>query len=374
MLGFICWQERPPKLKTPAVLIGSEFLSKSLFIEDARLGTVMDIVRGEIDPHPGLEIGIVGHLTKKEKESMKVPYSGVTFFLDTENQIVSSIFFAEKTEWIDIVDVEGDGICEFMNRGGTVTPASLINHRGKEVWAYGKRGVNDMAMGDLDGDGVPEFVVGFNARGGVHLLNKDGKRKWKKPDSNVWHVEVVDTDQNGLLEIIHSNARGLMTIRNRDGEIIRRVKPGSGYFSKFSLCRWPTLKDREYVLHWANNMVWIVDFAGETVTNFSLGKFANIRAYRIWGTPVRFLTDFPEYFAVLIMYRASWHRSMLYLYDPQGTIVYQELLPEWCKSIAVLPSDKSGREILLVGGEGKVWQYEVYDAPIHSHHKQSPSK
>ncbi len=331
----------PEELNTPKVLVGSDFLLKELFVQDVRLGTITDIALGEFEPGPGPEVGIVG--------------SKGVLFLDENFNVKSLTMFSVNAGHVEIIDVEGDRICEYLDRGGGWQDVSLIDHKGNAIWTYGGMpGVDNICSGDIDGDGLLEFVVGFNGGGGVQLLDRNGKEKWKQPDRNVWHVELVDTNDDGSLEIVHSNAAGQITVRDREGNIISQAKP-SPYFSHFSLCRWPNKKSREYALLSENDIIWIFDFDGKVVAQFNAPKCGTLGHAR--GIPVKLKTDQPEYFAVIVEF-SNWKRSILYVYNESGTLVYQEIFTESCASIAAVSIDKSNVESILVGGVGKVWQYK----------------
>ena len=342
------------ELKTPGVLVGPDLLSKRLFFEDARLGQVTDIVMGKLDPSAGIEIGITG--------------TQGALFVDEKANVKSSVMFDGRTKHVDIMDVDGDGVFEFVNSGGAwIVEASLIDHNGKTFWTYGGRsGINHMAAGDMDGDGIAEFVVGFNGSGGVHLLDKNGKKKWEQSGRNVWHVELADTEGDGRPEIVHSNAAGQITVRDMQGKIIRQTKPNAvglkrpPYFSHFSIARWPSKKGSESLLVPDGDALWIIDFQGFKMALLDAPHSNESGEAR--GIPVRLKSDQPDYFAVTSDLEI-WGRCVLYIYEPlppgiSGQLVYQEILPESCGSIAALSLNHSESEALFVGGNGKVWRYD----------------
>lgn len=350
LITTISYQGQKPsrKIPSPGVLVGPEFLSKGLFIEKKQLGNISDIAKGEFDQSPGSEICIAG--------------SQGALLMDIGGKEISLALFAEKAGHIEIVDVNQDGECEFMDRGGGWQKVSLFDHKGNKLWSYPSSGdaPNDMTAGDIDGDGVLEFIVGFNGGGGVHLLDKNGKKKWRQPDGNVWAVELVDTNDDGSLEIVHSNAAGEITVRDGQGKIINRAKPDI-YFSEFFLCKWPILQGQEYVLTWdeEDETIKLLDFYGKIKKQFSAPGI--VWGMGVRGVPVRLKRGRPEYLAVIVELRGRWHRSVLYVYDFTGTLVFQEIIAETCKSVAALPSDKPEEEMLLVGGEGRVWRYKAAD-------------
>jgi uncharacterized protein YodC (DUF2158 family) len=166
---------------------------------------------------------------------------------------------------------------------------------------------------------------------------------------------MADASGDPRPEIVHSNAGGRLTIRDWQGAVISQAQPPA-YFSGFSLCRWPDRKGKEHPLFAENNTIWILDFAGRPVAQFTAPNCGTLGHAR--GTTVRLKKDEPEYFAAVVEFK-QWARSLLYVYDSAQTLVYQEVLPESSPSIAAVALDKSGAEALLVGGNGKVWEYRV---------------
>lgn len=329
----------PEELKNPGVLAGADFVSREIFFEDARLKNITDIVEGELDSLPGPELGVAG--------------TGGAVLLDEHGAVKSSVLFRERAGHVVFIDLESDNTCEYMDRGGGWQDVSVIDHAGNTLWTYGGfPGVNSMASGDVDADGMLEFAAGFNGAGGVRLLDHRGSELWKEKGSNVWHVEMVDTNGDGNLEIVHSNAGGEIVVRNAEGQELRRARPPA-YFAHFSLCAWPTRNDKKHALLAQDEMVWLFDFDGTAVGKFpapNSGKFGEAK-----GISVKLTKGQPEYLAVLVDFRLQ-HRAVLYLYD-SSNLVYHEILPESSAAIAALHLDDSDVDSLLVGGEGAVWRY-----------------
>jgi hypothetical protein len=262
--------------------------------------------------------------------------------------------FGIRAGHVDIIDVDGDKTCEYLNRGGGWQDVSLIDHNGNSIWTYGGMpGVNDIAAGDIDGDDTLEFVAGFNGGGGVRLLDRTAKEKWKQNDGNVWHVELVDTDGNGSLEIVHSNAGGQITVRDTKGTIIRQSNPAA-YFSSFSLTPWTTKNGKQYALLAQDDTIWVFDFYGKIITQYNAPLSGSLGHAR--GVPIKINSAKPEFFAVVVVH-SSWDKSLLYIYGQDNSLAYQEIIPEACESIASIPIDSTDKEALLVGCNGKVWKY-----------------
>ena len=342
----------PARLQPPAgaqkagVRVGSGLLRQSVFVQEPSLGVVTDIVEGELDPAPDGEIGLAG------------PNGAV--FVDQTGKQKAKVSFSNPGEHVDIIDVEGDGVCEFMNRGSWSAPASVMDHHGAVLWTYGgPPGVDDMGAGDVNGDGRLEFGVGFNGGGGVHLLDSHGKKQWQQPDGNAWHVELVDTNRDGKAEVVNSNAGGQITVRDATGAVVSQGQP-PGYLAHFSICRWPTAKDQQHALLAGDGTIWVLQFDGSVAKRLDAPQASTLSTAR--GVPVVLAPDGSTYFATAVAALPS-QASVLYVHDKAGSLVYQEVLAEPCASIAAVRLGDAKTDALLVGGDGKVLKYELAAAP-----------
>jgi hypothetical protein len=264
------------------------------------------------------------------------------------------------------------GVCEYLARGG-LDGGAVFDHQGRLLWTYGKytkekMAINDLTVGDLDGDGIAEFVVSWN---GIEVFDKSGRRRSQVTEEyGESQIEVVDTDGDGKNEII--SVAGTLKIKDATGRVIKDLQVPA-YFGDFSLSKMPGRK-QPVILGMQDGSLFLIDFEGNTVAQFNapLSRFDDTvwrmpggeemrgtSVYKSKGAWIKLATDRAEYLAVITEF-AALDRSVFDVFTPSGELVYQEVLPENCLSIAILPpANPSGLPELLVGGQRSVWRYRV---------------
>jgi hypothetical protein len=355
--------ETQRRMLQPRLISGQAHFQRRVFYSGEGLGNISQICVGWPADREGTDIAVVGN-------------EGA-HFVDSDGQIKRRVRFSIQ-QWcpIEVARTAPTGEYGYLTRDESwADPATLFDKEGRVSWRSSGTwsNVDDSAPGDVLGDGKLTVVIGFNGIGGLALLDGQGKRLWKKEEANVWHVETLDTNDDGRDEILHTNAKGQLLVRNENGDVIAHYLPGV-YVSDFVITRWGEEAKPSHILipiseshgGCCNPELVLLDSKGTKVREFQspLGDLLTSMS----ATPVRFGKKH-EYFAVL-KNEFSVGRSMLTLYDKDGEIVYQEILGESCLGIAALPR-KDG-EWLLVGCAAKIWEYS--QVPTSTSLKQNAPK
>jgi len=257
----------------------------------------------------------------------------------------------ESAIWdMEAVDLDGDGRYEFFNCSGNWHPARAYDAEGRIRWRYppSQWGVNQMAPGHLDEDGRLDFVVGL-VGDGLRRLDTHGQVVWQLPVGTVWDVELADLDGDGHDEILHSACCGRFFVRAADGSVLSNVKMDPA-IPQFELTRWGSADGGYRVGYLREEALWLVRPDGTDRRSLDLGMDSR------WGRPsltsIRLDESEEAGLAVLVDFRL-FDRSLLNLYDSEGTLFYQQVLPWSCPSMVVDSRDAAG-DVLLLGCDGRL--------------------
>jgi hypothetical protein len=338
------------------------------------IGSINDIAVRKLDPESGLRIVIAGRWGAMTVDRNGLKQSQIRYDLETE-QVRLGPFRRTKTDRmigdIQIVDIDGDDGYEYLARG-SFDGADLFDQQGRRLWSYPKSdkekiSLQNVTVGDLNGDGQVEFIVSSD---GIEAFDRYGKQLWRRPaEYGPSQIEVVDTDGSGKKKIVSTGYE--LEIRDESGNKIKSVDTPAGYIRDFSLCTMPN-KKAPTILAVKDGYLWLIGFDGNAVAKLDapLSEFPDVvektprgefetSVYKAKGVWVKLVKDQLEYLAAVTKF-AALDRSVLYVYTPSGKLVYQEVLPEQCASIAVLPPEnETGSQEFLVGGERTIWRYKA---------------
>jgi len=354
----------PESLEAEGPLIGADLMERTLLFEREDLRVVSEIAIVDFDGTPGGEI-----------------VCAATFgaaILKGDGTLQSVIEFPREEDApygiiADVRDVDGDGSFEFLmssdmlfSRGA----AALLKKNGQLLWRS-EVALGPLAAGDVDGDG--EFEFAGQSDDGLTLLETDGSVQWQRdvaggPGSS---VGMADVDGDGLAEIIHMRIEAeeaLVEIIGRDetGQVVHAEerKQGwlaGGFASSFSLCPWPTGDGEAHILNPANNHILLGTLAGETVLR-GAATGTRIVDYA-WGTPFRARAGGEPLLASIALSN-KFEATHLRIHDADGELLFERATKLsdddaiW-PSLAAWQPPGEDHEVLLVGGNGKVWRYEA---------------
>jgi hypothetical protein len=325
--------QMPDDLRVARVASGASLFSGKSFYRQVDLGLITDIQQRE--NHEFVVAGQLGAALLAEDGSFN-----------------RSIRFERCTSGVVAVKV---GVGAFLCRGTWSKGAMLFDQEGKTLWSYGGGivGVDDAAAGVLGAAGTEEVVVGLNGDGGVRLLNSEGKELWKQDDGNVWHVEIASSGERPGNVILHSNARGQLTLRDATGNVLARNAP-EVYVASFSLSAWKDDEHLNKVVAVDEGSVYILTMDGKTLARLPAPGNTSIAEPK--GTPVHFSQGAPDY-AVLLRH-SLWTRSLLYIYDADEQLIYSEILDHDCAALRAVPG-QNGAEDLFLGCDGFIEKYSL---------------
>lgn len=291
-----------------------------------------------------------------------------------------------------IVDLDRDGSHEFVASGG-MGGLAVFDSRGNGLWRHGKLDIDlgevfdgdkrkksqektvfidGVTTGDLDGDGKEE-VVFTTSQNEIVAFDSKGNEKWRREDKQPGRqLQVMDLNGDKKGEIVESNY-SVPKIRDSEGNPVKDtgkiIASGDNFFvsddgktKKLNFMRFA--KNKLTVTGEDNKVIWEAD------APFSEIKGRNVPMreqspgddsdkeylYPIYTVQVKLQSSESKYLAVLGSYLRS-NRAVLYIYSPEGKLVYNEILPEESKTLMALPRENGDTEDILIGGKQTIWRY-----------------
>ena len=332
------------------IISGGELFSKTILNEEVFISNITDIRITPKTPFSDGEIILAG--------------SDGAVFLDWDDPSVvnSSVYFEEGADFVKVIDIEGDGLEEFMGRGCWCKPPIVIDSAGDTLWKYEKTGdkVIDMVAADMDGDGELEFIAGLRD-GGIRIIDINDKKFIKKETMPVRHVEVADADGDGRLDIIFTTADEQFMVTDSSGKWLKILEEENIKVKDFTLVARSGVDGEGSIISADEGVVRFHDLFGRVVKEVSFERAygsADIRgvSFGYGGADA--------YTAVLLVYKLSdnFKRSVLVIFDESLSIVYEEVFEGLYYAIATEPyRGGATAETLLIGGQGGLIRYALVD-------------
>lgn len=230
----------------------------------------------------------------------------------------------------------------------------LMDNMGKLIWRYPvldseQFHTNEMVGGDLNDDRVLEFYVA--TIDGLHVLDNNGKLINKYLDDTPLNAIKIYRYNNRKQLVLLNYIKRKLYFLEFNGKLVKTLDIGNRPMWDLSVINWPS---ENHLLLKDGNRFYVMDFDGNIIFKKNVG-FAIMR---LRGTGV-YLKDDRKYFAVLTKLKAVYGKSILWIYSPEGDLIYKEAMCT-TEAITAIKDKSSNKEHLWVGGWSSINKYEMH--------------
>jgi len=324
----------------PGVINGGASFEKKDFCETSNMGDIRSIAFGRLD-RDSLEV-VVAAGTK-----------GAAVFMPS-GRLRRSVGFDRPVARTVPLDMDRDGVSEFMGRGGDGQAVALMNRQGQTIWELSRidsRVPADMTACDLDGDGFLDFVVALSG-GGIRVLNDTAteRAKWDSPKTS--SIEAIDIDGDGRPEILSGmGVKPGIQVRDASGKVLRTI---DGVGEPFTVIRRKGETGGNAILGSVKGkpLLRVVDLSGANIRELPVpvsgGRYPS-------AVTITFAPGGDPFLAVTLTLSAEKQRSFFAIYDGAGRPVYQEVFAASHIAVAAMRDSTAGTDTLLLGAGAQVW-------------------
>lgn len=381
---FAGWNFAPIReFKTQKIYRGGGFFEKRELLTFDRSSVVENDPKASDDYSIGRIIDIT---FESAKQSFIISGSSSAVVLDTNGNVREEITFDlsgiggsdhQKPYFSEIkaVDLDDDGNYEFAGYGGYPYTAIVLDSKGAMRRSYPGAGIdiNKVEAHDIDDDRKKEILVADKEE--LKIFDLNGNKKGVEKISSGFGNDIyfVDADGDGQTEIVNDRISSRYVIEFNGGDRAKIEKPVEirGILEETG--------ENPLILFMAENKLGLFGFDGSLVGKYDaplsdiddtrffreeneLGYYQKyVDVYKARAIKVKLKANEPKYLAVLATMATKsgdYFVNMLYVYDPNGQLVYQESLRDGNEQIRSCPNE-DGTENLVILEEKTIWVYKA---------------
>lgn len=191
-------------------------------------------------------MGVVSDIVVLESSGLTIVSSEGAYELDSSLSVVSSIEFEGEPLHAKRIDIDSDGVFEYIDLSEYAPGPGVYNNSGKHVAPPDS--FDDVYMYvpcDIDADGNIEYLIAGFDMDNVALWDSKGDVIWERSENIVTCMRCGDLDGDGQSEIVHIGATRGITVRDASGSIVSKISLAN-YATNFEFTTWP---NREGDLH-----------------------------------------------------------------------------------------------------------------------------
>ena len=280
------------------------------------------------------------------------------------------------------VDMENDGNIEFAgiaSDGNDYHKGIIFNNKGEIIREFedGEKrfSIQDVNVKDVDGDGEKEIIVEYS--GTLKFFDLKGEEKWSQDSSGGTLSQTsvfADIDGDGQDEILHANymSGSVRNLKSDSAKKIERPYQQQGFLIEGV--------EKPSIVFLEKNKLGLFDFEGNLISqypaplsdiqeipfllkdkNYDRSYTKYVQSFRASAVKVKLKSDQPKYLAVLTRLAVKTGADfvdMLYIYDEDGNLVYQEATGGDDHRMEIMPLE-NGTEGLLIQEKDTVWLYKA---------------
>lgn len=207
----------------------------------------------------------------------------------------------------------------------------------------------------------PKFL-GYQNTDHITLHDADGKVLWTKKLS-VDNIGRYNTPQGEQLPfaVTGNKEQRTLNIYRHNGELYKVIKLPE-WASNIESVAWP---EPGNLLVGSGSWIGILNHNGDELLRHVIKDTSFNPYHGPEGTPVKLSATEKPYLAVLSHSSSGYARSVLLIFNPEGTLVWQEERNKLSTILAV-PSTDSMNEVLLVGGTDGLIEYSLLNAATNN--------
>lgn len=199
------------------------------------------------------------------------------------------------------------------------------------------------------------FFLSYQNTDSIVFHNSDGEALWRKniPVSDVGRYITPEGEQLPFAITGYKENRKLTTYQldGRQGQSIVIPK----WVMNVEAISWPI---PGYLLVGTGRHFAVMDSNGKEIFNHTVQDTSFNPYHGPDGTSVKFSKEENPYLAVMCHGSSGYARSVLFIFDPSGDLVWKEELKK-LSTILTIPNDQEGNEVLLVGGMEGIIEYKL---------------
>jgi hypothetical protein len=325
----------------PVITINQLPLLKRTVYANKSVGEVEVLAFSNYDAEAGNEIGVLGR-------------QGLAL-LQPDTYLVKSISAFAQDDCESCVHMYPYLVPDGKGNRFVTSSDGLSDRSGHLLWTLKASGFTRLVPVQLS-DQTPTFFSYQNSER-IDRHDIDGKVLWSV-NLNVSDVGVYVTPEGKELPFAltcYGKSRELK-LYDLDGKLQKTIALPE-WASEVASVAWPI---RGNLLVGSGSWIGVLDSQGKEVFRHTIQNTSFNPYHGPDGVSVRFDSTQASYLAVMSHGSSGYPRSVLLIFDPKGSLVWQEELNK-LHSIIAVPVGNGKQEVLLVGGMDGIIEYKLKD-------------